>query len=85
MLADARLDDQEPLNRALTSDNKIKKSLLPYKFFNPALDIGPNKWLPGTILKLPKDIILHHANWTIGIENKIKQLDYLKSLLTVKV
>jgi hypothetical protein len=27
---------------------------------------------------VPKDIIIHHANWTVGIDNKIKLLDIVK-------
>tara|TARA_R110002167_G_scaffold261555_1_gene468081 strand:+ start:625 stop:2205 length:1581 start_codon:yes stop_codon:yes gene_type:complete len=32
-------------------------------------------------LKIPHGIMMHHANYTIGIENKIKQLDYVKDRL----
>ena len=43
-------------------------------------------WCPGTEyesleeLKIPKDMLVHHANWTSGKENKIEQLEYIKSL-----
>lgn len=30
-------------------------------------------------ISIPKDILVHHANWTHGIENKIKLLDLVKS------
>lgn len=89
MQQDPRLDDQEPLNRALRDRNlrnpnlnlDIKWALLPNSFFNPALYTGAARWTPGIELVLPSKIILHHANWTVGLENKIKQLDYVKSLL----
>jgi hypothetical protein len=37
-------------------------------------------WTPEAIdFNVPKDIIMHHANWTGGVENKIKLLDIVKS------
>lgn len=89
MLANPKLDDQEPLNRALRNRSlrnpnlnlDIKWDLLPNSFFNPALYTGATRWEPGVELVLPSKIILHHANWTVGLENKIKQLDYVQSLL----
>lgn len=44
-------------------------------------------WCPGihykktSSLDIPSDILIHHANWTIGVENKIKQLEYVKSFV----
>lgn len=32
------------------------------------------EWRPGTDLQLPSNIMLHHANWTRGIDNKIAQM-----------
>jgi hypothetical protein len=89
MMANPKLDDQEPLNRALRDRNlrnpnlnlNIKWGLLPNSFFNPALYTGAVRWVPGMELVLPAKIILHHANWTVGLENKIQQLDYVQSLL----
>ena len=91
-----RLDDQGPLNVLLDSfDIKIKG--LPNVFFNPGLNLliksGEYKndykelckrclWQLGDEVKVPADVILHHANWTIGMDNKIKQLEYVKSLVS---
>jgi len=30
---------------------------------------------------VPKDIVMHHANWTVGIKNKIAQLEYLRDIV----
>ncbi len=82
MTQDPKLDDQEPLNRALRNAAlNISWDLLPNTFFNPALYTGAQRWNPGIELVLPSKIILHHANWTVGLDNKIKQLDYVKELL----
>lgn len=35
-------------------------------------------WRPGDDLYIPSNIILHHANWTIGVQNKINQLNYVR-------
>ena len=43
-------------------------------------------WNPGktykdlTELEVPKDIRVHHANWTEGLDSKIEQLNYVKSV-----
>ena len=35
-------------------------------------------WHPGKTLPIPDDIVMHHANWTRGVKNKIAQLKYVK-------
>lgn len=35
-------------------------------------------WSPGMILPVPSGIVLHHVNWTLGIENKIAQLRWVR-------
>lgn len=36
-------------------------------------------WKPGALdFDIPKDIVIHHANWTAGIENKLNLLDIVK-------
>ncbi len=47
---------------------------LPPSFYNP---IG-HMWAPGTELDLPPNIVLHHANWAVGMPHKIAQLEYVK-------
>lgn len=79
MLSNPNLDDQVPLNLILNENkNNIIWDLLPIEFFNPALTNGPQVWIPTQQLILPKAIILHHANWTIGLNNKIKQLNLVR-------
>lgn len=34
-------------------------------------------WQPNEPLDVPQNIAVHHANWTVGIENKIAQLQYV--------
>jgi len=70
-----KISDQEAFNKAakiLTKQKKIKWNYL------------PNTFLTGYyVLKneIPKDIILHHANYTVGIENKILQLRKVNNIV----
>lgn len=82
MLNNPKLDDQVPLNTLLIKSNpfNVKYSSLPNEFFQPALYIK-KLWVPGNKLIAPKNIILHHACYTIGIENKIAQLEYVKTIV----
>lgn len=68
--------DQYFLNKLLAK-HAIKHAVLPETFYLPS----GKMWAPGKQLKLPHGIILHHASWTKGIENKIKQLEYVKSIV----
>jgi len=35
-------------------------------------------WHPGKKLPIPHGILMHHANWTKGVKNKIAQLKYVR-------
>jgi hypothetical protein len=58
----------------------IKWSHLPFSFYS----VGPDRarqWRPGIDLCIPKDIVMHHANWTVGLEQKIAQLRHVKDMV----
>lgn len=76
--------DQNALNHLL-KENKLGISwrLLPDEYFGGGTLTGRN-WNPGRELKVPKNIKLHHANWTMGIENKIAQLIYVRKQVAGK-
>ena len=59
---------------------RIKWAYLPKEFYCGGILTGKH-WQPGTELPLPRNIFLHHANWTIGIENKIAQLKLVKDMI----
>lgn len=79
-----RKHDQDYLNELLRN-NKIdglRWSYLPSSFFGGGTLLEtPELWTPGKTLPVPKDIVMHHANYTVGVENKIKQLAYVKSVV----
>lgn len=60
----------------------IKVNHLPSTFFSGGTSTA-KVWNPGDQLIIPDNIVLHHANWTIGVENKINQLKYVKSLVNL--
>jgi hypothetical protein len=64
--------DQPALNTALKEMN-YPYVLLPNRYYTTGHHDGD--W-NGAI---PKDIVMHHANWTVGIENKIKLLQFVRS------
>ena len=74
-------DQQELKNLTILSNPYgIIWEFLPTTFLNGGTLTG-KRWNPGDKLSLPSNIYLHHANWTVGIENKIAQLKYVKSLV----
>jgi hypothetical protein len=65
--------DQHAVNYLLTnSEHKLKTKLLTRKFFNYGFNGKHYKGESSVIL--PLDIILLHANFTVGIDNKVKLL-----------
>jgi hypothetical protein len=66
--------DQKMLNRYLYL---CKPKKLSKKFFTVG-QILKKEWTDDQHFDLISDISMHHANWTIGIDNKIKLLDLVK-------
>jgi len=61
----------------LPNSYNVKWGYLPIEFYSGGSLTG-ELWKPGMELSIPKKIILHHANWTISLENKIVQLKYVR-------
>jgi len=59
---------------------KIKWAYLPMSFFSPGVVVR-RFWQSGESFYVPEDIVIHHANWTVGIENKMAQLKYVKDIV----
>lgn len=80
MMSGKEKEDQNTMNKYLKKGTfKIKWALLPAKFYSGGTLTG-KYWNPGTVLRFPNEpLILHHANWTKGLQNKIAQLRYVKA------
>jgi hypothetical protein len=77
--------DQNSLNRCIKRHSKknpynLVWDYLPNTFFGGGTLTGC-EWIPGKRLSIPKGIMMHHANWTKGIKNKIAQLVYVRNVV----
>ena len=80
-----KVSDQEAINRVLKQQNywDIQWGYLPDVFFGGGLKTG-KLWKIGMSLIIPNDIVMHHANFSIGIPTKIAQLEYVRDLVLEK-
>ena len=69
-------EDQTTLNDHI---HMCKHKKLSHKFFTFG-HVVPRPW-QGEEFEIPKDILVHHANWVVGIENKMRIMDYVKEQL----
>jgi len=73
-------NDQQAFNEL--KNKYIRSKFLNKKYYNVSFSIGSQVWNPNmNIDNINKDIILTHANYVIGVENKCKLLDKIKELL----
>lgn len=84
MIDNPNKSDQETFNLTLKKHPEVRWDHLPNIFFGAGTLTGL-KWMPNKYLFVPKNIVLHHANWTKGINNKIAQLKYVKQTLKNKL
>ncbi|MCX5713943.1 MAG: putative nucleotide-diphospho-sugar transferase [Candidatus Omnitrophica bacterium] len=62
------------------NDYQIKWTYLPREFFSPGI-VNECIWRPDMEFPVPRNIIMHHANWTVGVKNKIAQLKYVRDVV----
>lgn len=72
--------DQAALNDVVDGC-AIRWAYLPSTFFGGGALTG-KAWTPTEALPVPDDIVMHHANWTTGIPNKLAQLRYVQTLVS---
>ena len=78
--------DQASFNLLLSENNnpyQLEWEYLPIEFFGGGTLTGIY-WKPGKSLPVPENIAMHHANWTVGVPNKIKQLEYVKNVVELR-
>jgi hypothetical protein len=63
------LMDQDAFRAVLESHPEVRRVMLPPRYWT----IGQTgkHWAPGEPVDPPADLRMHHANWTVGVENKI--------------
>lgn len=83
-MLESNYSDQGALNYILKTnitDLGLQWNYLPLTYYGGGSLTG-KMWKIGKLLKIPHNIALHHANWTIGITNKIAQLAAVKKMVT---
>lgn len=80
--------DQRAMNIFLRDNaDKVNWGFLPESFYNASFSLcksnGITPWEPGVKLRLPKKVIMHHANWTEGVSNKTAMLEYIRSKVSL--
>ena len=55
----------------------VRWGYLPIEFFTTGMTRGTD-WAPGQDLKVPKRIVMHHANFCVGVEAKVQQLNEVR-------
>jgi hypothetical protein len=76
----AREDDQSVARRLVRHMPGLRYACLPPQFYGGGTMTGRN-WNPGDKLRLPRGLLMHHANFTLGVENKVRQLDHVRELV----
>jgi hypothetical protein len=66
--------DQEALNRYR---NRFEWCFLPDTFYTVYQSVG-GPWEGGPF-SVPEDIVMHHANWTVGVKRKVKLLSQVRA------
>jgi hypothetical protein len=74
-----KIDDQYVFNNLLTTNNfKLSYGYLPSNKYWTVGNTMCGKVWNGEDILIPEGLIMHHANFTIGYENKIKLLKLVK-------
>jgi hypothetical protein len=60
-----------------TREEGARWRYLPRSFYTPGMSRRA-VWRPGDPVHPPRDIEMHHANWTLGIAHKIAQLEAVR-------
>jgi len=80
------ISDQRTLNRHISRNETKNKYEICWNYLPTHLFFGGGTftgkiWNQKSPLPVPKNPIMHHANWVAGIEGKIKQLLYVKKII----
>jgi hypothetical protein len=77
---ESRGDDQLRVRNLIGRDCALRVRYLPPTFMGGGTFTG-QIWVPGDDLHIPQNIIVHHANFTIGVANKIEQCELVRAKL----
>lgn len=77
-----RMDDQGAINKLIAQGKSgLSVGLLPKeKYFTVAAANGGRTW-DGKEFPVPNDVLVHHANCTVGIQRKLRMMRYVANSL----
>lgn len=61
---------------------RVRYTTLPDSFFGGGTFTG-RLWQPGDPVALPTRPLMHHANWTVGLANKVAQLSWVRDQISL--
>ena len=73
--------DQTAMNRVI-GESTIDWGILPERYFCYGAMNGHKRWDGTDNINVPADLISHHLNWTVGVDNKYKLYQTVKSIVT---
>jgi hypothetical protein len=65
-----------------TAPDAIRWGFLPVTYWSPGDPRG--RWEPGMSLAPPDGMLLHHANHTVGVDNKLAQLEAVAAIMELR-
>lgn len=73
-------NDQQATNKL--AKKYITHKYLDHKYYSIYRNTNKKRWEKNMqINSIPKDILVHHANWTVGINNKVELMNRVKKVL----
>jgi|688.fasta_scaffold626477_2 hypothetical protein len=76
-------DDQVATNYFL-KENTVSYGILPQRYYTVGIKHG--LWFGDeTKFEIPNDILMHHANYTKGVDNKLKLLKHIKEIFNYEL
>jgi hypothetical protein len=81
--ANPSASEQRTFNAAARVAN-VSTGKLPEGFFTNGKRC-PKRWYPGIEIEIPDPIWMHHANWTVGVQNKVEQLRIVRKLVQSRI
>src|ERR1035437_51974 len=83
-LAANPLASEQPTFNAASRVSGASTGRLPEGFFTPGTR-SAKRWQPGMEIEIPDPIWMHHANWTVGVQNKVEQLRVVRRLVQSRI
>ncbi len=62
----------------------VRWRYLDASFWTPGHGLRHEEWSPGNPVQIPRRIVIHHANWCLGIEGKLRQLEYVDGIVRAR-